>query len=158
MNKLRIKLAVRAINWLLIIFFMGCSGNEDKKVVETYSDGSPKVIQYFSGVGVEKTMVREQIFYPDGQLRMDGEYKNGQKEGRWISYYNNGNPWSEGFYIGGKSEGKTTTWHENGKKYYEGFYKNNERSGKWTFWDEEGNLMKEIDYDAQVIESKQLGS
>jgi len=132
---------------ILLVLMIGCSEGIEKKVAETYADGTPKVIQYFSGEGIEKTMVKEQLFYPDGQLRMEGEYKNAKKEGRWISYYNNGNLWSEGIYKEGRNEGKTTTWHENGKKYYEGFYKNNQRSGKWTFWDEEGNLVKEIDYD-----------
>jgi len=150
----RMNIAWKILLLGLMISIFGCSGGIEKKVAEAYTDGTPKVIQYFDGEGVAKTMVREQMFYPDGQLRMEGEYKNGQKDGHWISYYNNGNPWSEGFYKEGRNEGKTTTWHENGKKYYEGFYKNNERSGKWTFWDEDGNLVKEVDFSIPANESK----
>ena len=131
---------------VLIVFIAGCNADLDKIIVETYADGTPKVVRFYKGEGVDKALVKEEFFYPDGQIRMEGEYKNGMKNGRWISYYNNGNRWSEGYYKKNINEGKTITWHENGQKYYQGYYKNGERKGKWKFWDENGKLIKEIDY------------
>lgn len=140
---------------LVLLFFalsivggMSCAPGLEQVVAEKYADGTPKVVKYFKGKGKTKSMVKESFFYPDGQLRMEGEYKEGVKDGHWISFYNNGNKWSEGYYTKGINNGKTITWHENGQKYYEGSYDNGKRSGIWKFWDENGEFIKEINYSA----------
>lgn len=133
---------------LMTIHFLSCAPGLEEVVTETYADGTPKIIKYFEGKGRSKSMVKEAFFYPGGQLRMMGEYKEGAKHGHWVSYYNNGNKWSEGYYNEGINDGKTTTWHENGQKYYEGAFKAGERAGIWKFWDENGDFIKEINYDS----------
>lgn len=132
---------------VMFVLMFGCAPALEEAIVETYADGTPKVVKYYAGEGLEKTMVKEAFFYPDGSLRMEGEYKEGLKHGKWISFYNNGNNWSEGFYKLGINDGKTITWHENGQKYYEGSYADGKRSGVWKFWDEKGEFIKEINYD-----------
>lgn len=133
-----------------ILFFglllFGCGPGLEEVVMESYEDGTPKIVRYYKGEGKEKTMVKEGFFYPNGTIRMEGEYLHGVKHGRWISYYEDGTKWSEGNYTDGINNGATTTWHENGQKYYEGFYANGERSGTWKFWAEDGEFIKEIDY------------
>jgi len=131
---------------LALFTLMNCAPGLEQVVSEKYADGTPKIVQYFKGEGKAKTMVKEAFYYPDGQLRMEGQYKEGAKDGHWISYYNNGNKWSEGFYKDGINNGRTTTWHENGQKYYEGEYDQGKRSGIWKFWDENGEFIKEINY------------
>jgi antitoxin component YwqK of YwqJK toxin-antitoxin module len=131
---------------LLSVFLFGCAPVLEEVVIESYDDGTPKVVRYYKGEGKQKTMVKEGYFYPDGAIRMEGEYLHGVKHGRWISYYKDGTKWSEGHYTEGVNNGATTTWHENGQKYYEGFYKNGERSGLWKFWGDDGVFIKEIDY------------
>jgi len=140
---------------MMLVFFtlglltlMHCIPEFEEVVAETYADGTPKVIKYFDGKGKAKTMVKKIVFYPNGQVRMEGEFKEGAKHGRWVAYYNNGNKWSEGYYNKGINDGKTATWHENGQKYYEGAFKNGERAGIWKFWNEKGAFEKEINYGA----------
>ncbi len=133
---------------LMIIQLFGCASGLEEIVAETYSDGSPKVVKYYAGEGRNKTMVKEATYYPDGQVRLEGEYKNGKKDGHWVSYYENGHKWSEGYYTNGINNGETTTWHENGEVYYTGFYDHGHRSGTWKFYDEKGDFIKEINYDA----------
>ncbi len=135
---------------LFSCIILSCGSGLEEVIAEIYTDGTPKVVKYYKGEGREKTMVKEIFFYPDGSVRMEGEYKEGAKHGRWISFYNNGNKWSRGIYMNGVNHGKTTTWHENGEKYYEGFYTEGERSGVWKFWDENGEFIKEINYDSFV--------
>jgi antitoxin component YwqK of YwqJK toxin-antitoxin module len=142
---MKISMLIAQLVAMMLLF--GCAPVLEESIVETYADGTPKVVKYFTGEGVAKMMVKEAFFYPDGSLRMEGEYMEGLKHGRWISFYNNGNTWSEGFYELGVNHGKTTTWHENGQKYYEGYYNEGKRSGVWIFWDESGELLKEINYD-----------
>jgi len=131
---------------LIITTVFGCTKDLEKVVEETYADGSPKTVRYFREEGRNKVLAIEEFYYPDGKIRMMGEYKNDKKDGHWISYYDNGNKWSEGYYANGINEGKTTTWHENGQKYYQGYYKKGERSGTWKFWDDKGKFVKEINY------------
>ncbi len=139
------KLNCLFLGFLMTMFF-GCTKDLVKEVAETYADGTPKTVQYFRQEGGNKILAIEEYYYPNGQLRMTGEFKNAKKEGHWISYYDNGNKWSEGFYKDGINEGKTTTWHQNGKKYYEGYYKKGGRAGIWKFWDEQGIFVKDIEY------------
>ena len=131
---------------LLSLVYFGCGPTLEEIIIESYEDGSPKVVRFYKGEGKEKTMVKETIFYQDGTARMEGEYLHGVKHGRWISYYGDGTKWSEGYYEDGINNGPTNTWHENGQQYYQGFYKNGERSGTWKFWAEDGEFVKEIDY------------
>ena len=137
---------MNALILLLSMSFFGCGPGLEEVVVKSYDDGTPKVVKYYKGEGKKKTMVKEAFFYPDGTVRIEGEYLHGVKHGRWVSYYEDGTKWSEGYYADGINDGATRTWHENGKKYYEGFYKKGERSGTWKFWDEDGEFIKEIDY------------
>lgn len=64
-----------------------------------------------------------------------GETKNGKREGKWISYFTNGNIQSECFYVDGLSHGSTKVFLENGQLLYEGFYNMGLKSGIWTFID-----------------------
>ena len=131
---------------LLSLVYFGCGPGLEEVVVDSYEDGTPKVVRYYKGEGKEKTMVKEATFYADGAVRMEGEFLNGIKHGRWISYYENGSRWSEGNFTDGINNGTTITWHENGQKYYKGYYKNGERAGTWKFWGDDGEFIKEIDY------------
>ncbi|MDP2424328.1 MAG: hypothetical protein U1C46_07000 [Bacteroidales bacterium] len=123
-----------------------CSHELEKVIVETYPGGSPELEQYFMVKGETRTLVKEIGYYPEGQKRIEGNYLQDKRTGRWTYWYENGNKWSEAEYVAEIRHGKSIVWHENGKKYYEGNYMNGERAGEWQFWDEEGNLTKEIDY------------
>lgn len=146
MKHFRIQKSMKTLILIFAIFFFGCGPHLDEVVIESYDDGTPKDVQYYKGEGKNKTMVKEAWFYPDGQLRIEGEFLHGVKNGLWISYYKDGTKWSEGYYKDGINDGLTITWFENGKKYYKGYYKNGDRAGVWKFWDEDGNFIKEIDY------------
>ncbi len=132
---------------ITILMMFSCASGLEEIVAETYADGTPKVVKFYDGEGGGKTMVKEATYYPSGQVRMEGEYKNGVKHGYWISYYQNGNKWSEGWYVESINHGQTTTWHENGQVYYKGQFNQGNRSGTWKFWDENGDFIKKINYD-----------
>jgi uncharacterized protein len=52
--------------------------------------------------------------YSNGKVVLEGNVKNGLKEGLWISYYPNGQKKTEGLYKDGLKEGTWTYWSENG--------------------------------------------
>jgi antitoxin component YwqK of YwqJK toxin-antitoxin module len=124
----------------------GCTSKIFEETVESYADGSAKVVRFFKEDGRDKTLVKECLYYPNHQKYMEGEYKNGKREGVWKSWNENGNLWSEGTFKNGLDEGLRTIYHENGKKFIEGYYTNGKKTGIWKFYDENGNFVKEENF------------
>ena len=85
-------------------------------------------------------------YYKNGVMEMRGMMKDGNRDGLWKSWYEDGSPWSETTFSHGKKNGKTITWYDNEKKRYEGFYTDDKESGHWTFWDEGGKQQYSKDY------------
>ena len=132
---------------IIVLFCILISCSPKQKVVEeTYDDGSPKRECIYKGEGEDRMLLKETFFYPNRQVEMTGEYKDGERHGYWIYYFENGNVWSEGFYSMGQNDGKRLTYFENGKLRYEAFYKDGERVGTWKFYDEAGNLIRDVNY------------
>lgn len=130
---------------LLVAVTSGCSR---KKVVEsTYENGNPRVVKYYHKKGGNLVLDREIMFYENKQKRIEGEYKNMVRDGKWFAWYENGSIWSEGKYKNGKREGLGTSYYPNGKKYIEGMYRDDIRVGTWHFYDTTGIVTKEVDFD-----------
>ena len=130
---------------LFLLMFSACN-RQQSVVEESYPDGSPKTVCLYTGKGENRQLIRETTYYPNRKLKMDGTYKNNQRDGQWIYWYENGSKWSEGFFREGKNDGKRLTYFENGKVRYEAYYKDGIRVGKWRFFDNNGKLLQEIDY------------
>jgi antitoxin component YwqK of YwqJK toxin-antitoxin module len=130
----------------VLVLAMASCRFEHKVVEETYPDGSTKRLCIYLGKGEGRELLKETTYYPNKQAQMEGTYKDGKREGKWIYWYENGKVWSDGMFVKGKSDGKRTTYFENGKVRYEGFYKEDMRVGKWRFFDENGRLLQELDY------------
>ena len=64
-------------------------------------------------------------WYDDGKLEIEGGYKAGKKDGKWITYWlGSEKKWNEGTYIDDKKEGTWIEWNEKGRKISETEYKN----------------------------------
>lgn len=99
--------------------------------------------------------------YPNGQIKDEGRLKNGQKEGTWIHWSEDGHKQYEYHYHKGKKHGQYTRWfpsgqiaeqsiysggrksgnhmvfQDDGTIHVQGKYKNGLREGSWTFHSEE---------------------
>ena len=64
-----------------------------------------------------------------------GEIRNKKREGKWVSFFSDGNIQSECFYVNGISHGPIKVFSENGKLLYSGKYNMGKKSGKWKFID-----------------------
>jgi len=62
-----------------------------------------------------------------GQLDFKGEYLNGERNGKGKEYYNNGKLIFEGEYLNGERNGKGKEYHDNGELKFEGEYLNGKR-------------------------------
>lgn len=150
LTNMSFKLLIKTTFLLLVMTGITACDFEKKIVEETYPDDSPKRICWYRGKGENREMTRETTFYPNHQKQMEGAYKDNERDGKWMYWYENGKVWSEGTFVNGKAEGKRTAYFENGKIRYEGNYRQDMRIGKWRFYDETGKLLSEVDYSAPV--------
>jgi antitoxin component YwqK of YwqJK toxin-antitoxin module len=126
-----------------------------KKVIEsTYDNGNPRDVKYYHKKGGKLVLDREVIYYENKQKKMEGEFKDLQRDGQWKAWYEDGTIWSEGEYKDGKRNGLGIAYHENGKKYIEGMYRDDMRVGPWRFYDTTGVLIKEVNFDLVPATSK----
>ena len=98
----------------ILISFNSYGGSSDKTVcVETDAQKRngiiylPNETKPFTGNNLCK--------YENGQIKSEGNYKDGKPDGKVIDWYENGQIEAEGNYKDGKLDGKVTYWHENGK-------------------------------------------
>lgn len=87
----------------------------------------------------------------DGDMRYEGEYKNGLRSGLWKIYYNNnGKLAEEGSYIEGLPNGKFRFYYINGKIKEEGEYMMGNKEGNWKKYDTEGLLYTTIQFNNNI--------
>lgn len=106
-------------------------------ISEMNTDRSPMTIV----VGSNKYQQTEYQFFKNYKLRSKGNLNEGQRDGKWTAWYENGNPQSECAYVYGTPNGEQTVYYENGNIRYKGSYHNGQRIGEWQFFDENGNLL-----------------
>lgn len=83
-----------------------------------------------------------------GDVALDGEYKNGKREGTWTSYFverlNSRRKEAVRHYKDDHPVGDWEGWHFNGNKAFEEHYDNNgDTVGVWKKWHENGVLAEE---------------
>ena len=67
--------------------------------------------------------------------KKDGSFKNGKKEGAWVSYYDNGQLEYKGNFKNGKREGAWVYYYDNGQLSSKGNVKNGKEEGLWvSYW------------------------
>lgn len=130
---------------LPLLFLFACSSPMVEVVEESYDDGSAKLVRYYKDE-TREVLLKETQYYENGNVYIEGTYKDGEREGTWTAWYKDGTIWSRGEYKAGKENGKKTVYHENGQVYYEGEVRDDERAGTWTFWNKDGELLKKVEY------------
>ena len=124
-----------------LILLTSCSETEKKKTEEKFS------------AQVTKKSQNHKEFYDNGNLKIEGYYnENGEKTGKWVSYFENGKKNSEANFSKGISHGYSMVWYPNGSVRYFGDYNKGEKVRKWVFYDETGSMAKEKDYSKNTSE------
>jgi len=84
--------------------------------------------KYFTGKYIiyESSKIEKEYYGYADALTYEGEYKNGERNGKGKEYYDNGNLIFEGEYLNGKRNGKGKEYF-NCKLIFEGEYLNNKR-------------------------------
>jgi antitoxin component YwqK of YwqJK toxin-antitoxin module len=138
----------------LFVLMTSCKEKLIPETLETWPDGKPKKVAFYQKVGDKKEKVKEILYYQDGKKQMEGEFRNGKKDGKWTAWFENGRMQSEGFFKNDLRDGKSIVWRENGFKYYEGNYSLGQLHGSWIMYDTDGKPLKEalFEHDRKVKE------
>lgn len=88
-----------------------------------------------------------QVFHSNGQLFIQVPYVNGEQNGWYEQYHENGTIWTKEFRINGQTvDGFYVELWDNGKISQKGYFKNGHQIGVWLVYDKEGNLFKKYIY------------
>lgn len=90
----------------------------------------------------------------DGRPVMEGEIVQGQRDGQWTSYTEQGRVKSRNQYVHGVLEGPTIVFYDNGQVRYTGQHHRDKPVGEWRFYDEQGALMEVTGYDSSGVAVK----
>ena len=71
-------------------------------------------------------------YWDNGQLKSKGNYTNGKKEGVWVHYWDNGRLSSKGNMKNGKDDGDWIHYWDNGQLKSKGNYTNGKMEGIWV--------------------------
>lgn len=94
-------------------------------------------------------------YYDNGQIMIQGTYRDGKKDGLWKEYLRNGVPKTEGTYKNGVREGLWIIYYPGGKKHFEGMYRNGEKDGEWIEYAGDGSVFERVVYkDGKVVSKK----
>ena len=100
-------------------------------------------------VTIHNLVQREGLYYQKftdvpftGQTtgQKQGTFKNGKKEGPWVTYYDNGQLEPKGNYKNGKWDGPWIGYRRSGRLYWKGDYKNELKEGPWVFYHKDGTV------------------
>ena len=132
---------------LPLIILAGCHFGTRKEVEQNYPDGSPKVVKYYTYHKGKKELTKEIQYYENRQRKLEGDYLNNKRNGKWTAWFKSGKIWSEGTFKDDLGEGLRTIYYENGQKHIVGNYKHDKKIGKWQYYSVDGVLLKENDFD-----------
>jgi antitoxin component YwqK of YwqJK toxin-antitoxin module len=93
-----------------------------ENIIKVDKQGSKE--EYNNRYGKKKGEFKK--WYPNGQLREQGYYKEGKEEGEYKELYTNGKLWNQSYYKEGKLDGEYKMWYDNGELIVYKIYENDE--------------------------------
>ena len=85
-------------------------------------------------------------YHPNGQLFVEGTYKNGRQEGEWTYWYDNGTKNRVVTYKNGYPDGAWEAYRADGTLQAKREFKNGKREGEWAVFDDTGNQPLRIEH------------
>lgn len=79
--------------------------------IKNYSTSSELIDEYLS----EDATFSFKTYYPNGKVKREGHFKDGLKDGEWITYWINGNVKVSEIFLGGENTGESKSYYINGQ-------------------------------------------
>lgn len=113
-----------------MLFFVGCALisapilAQKKHIVSSYENGTPEFVVWMKGSPGNEKIIKEEAYFPNGNVEYTGHYKNGTEDGIWTYYYEDGNKKLEESYKAGLEHGSRFEYAPDGSLRVEFQYKN----------------------------------
>jgi uncharacterized protein len=104
----------------------------------TNGDGSKNMLCYYKNGNLDSNYV---AWYPNGKIRVEGKYIDGDKTGTWKYYYYHGGLSETEQYVEGRLDGPDVRYNEDGTKSKESVYTKGDVTGEYKYYGENGQLM-----------------
>ncbi len=135
---------ISSVFFIISLIFFSCSAPEKKaekvQKAEKIKDGPGK------------------IYWDDNSVKGAGNFKNFQKDGKWVLYHKGTNAkLAEGDYINDNQNGQWNYYYKNGTKSTVGSFEDNQKTGQWIGFYETGEKMWEANYIIISAESGKIG-
>jgi antitoxin component YwqK of YwqJK toxin-antitoxin module len=109
-------------------------------VHEEYQDGKKRIereVAHYSDNHFEADGVYRE-FYPNEQLFVEGQFRNGRQHGEWTFYHDNGQLNRKATYNNGQPDGAWEVFRADGTLSAKRSFRNGLRHGEWVNYDETG--------------------
>ena len=93
-------------------------------------------------------------YHENGQLYRKGNYKNSKREGAWVGYFENGQLSFKENYKNGKEEGEYISYWGDGRLLTKGNFKNGKATGAWVGYLKDGTVFK--DWTGTIKDGKKI--
>ncbi len=109
-------------------------------------------------VGEELQHGQTQEWWPNGQIRLRGQYRQGKRVGLFVWWHQNGQKQIQGLFVKGLKTGRWTWWHPNGIKAIEGNYQEGVEEGTWVWLNEAGEIDDKEDFSNRGLDIDSMES
>ncbi len=86
-------------------------------------------------------------YHRNGRKAQEGDWRDGEKQGRWTVWFEDGRPAEEAGYEKGILHGRFATFFPGGGRRVEGRYCHGTQCGTWTTWDEDGRELGRMEHE-----------
>ena len=115
-----------------IEYYITVSNNLELLKLETFHpNGHVARLELFSS-GVKNGEYKE--FFNNGNIKINGQYINGDKSGLWVEYFREGGTMRMFYAKENRKDGSISEWYKNGEKKLHGKYFQGRKQGLWTAW------------------------
>ena len=131
--------------FLLLCFIVGQGAMES--VTKYHDDGMPEEIKYYSKAGNKIVLSKIEVYHKNGQMSLETNYSaDGELDGLWVSYYENGQIHKKVNYRDGKKNGVALEYFESGQIRGQGNFKNDKGHGRMTEYYSNGQIKEKISF------------
>ena len=98
------------------------------------------------------------IYWKDGSMRGEGNFKNYSKVGNWTLYHKgSGEKQAEGKFLNDKQQGKWIYFHKSGPKSMLGSFRGGQKNGQWKAFHKNGKLLWKAKYVIRKFQGMDIG-
>ncbi|NOT76584.1 MAG: toxin-antitoxin system YwqK family antitoxin [Cyclobacteriaceae bacterium] len=140
---------MRKFGWLAAVIIFPLLGQAQSVTRYVYYDAAKKNIKEIYQVRdtIQNILQGRYIsYFLNGNMDSKGQFMNNETTGLWEFYYETGNPRMKGILRQGSNYGTWEYFFENGVKSMEGTVSGRNREGEWKIYYESGELKEKGDF------------